>query len=63
VFDRNIPDDQWPRAKRVVADIAAEYGFATMGLQIDKPGRHRTHGSDPNLGAYYDSQVHVTSGT
>jgi hypothetical protein len=31
VSDRNIPDDQWPHAKRIVADITAEYGFATMG--------------------------------
>jgi hypothetical protein len=61
VSDRNIPDDQWPRAQRIVADITAEYGFATMGLQIDKPGRHHTHGSEPNLGAYYDFGTYLAT--
>jgi hypothetical protein len=53
MFDRGIPDDQWPHARRIVADITAEYGFATMGLQIDKPGDHTTNGFDTTLDAHY----------
>jgi predicted LppA-like lipoprotein len=66
-FEGNIPDDRWPRAQRIVADIAAEYGFATAGLQIDtpatpgKPGRHVTGGVDSTLGAYYDFGTNVNT--
>jgi hypothetical protein len=53
VSDRNIPDEDWPHAARIVADITAEYGFATMGLQVDKPGDHTTNGFDTTLDARY----------
>jgi hypothetical protein len=60
-FDSNIPDDQWPRAQRIVADITAEYGFATGGLQINTSGRHLTHGFDTALGAHYRFGTHVAT--
>lgn len=53
VADRNVPDDQWPHAERIVTEITAEYGFATMGLQIDRPGDHTTNGFDTALDAHY----------
>jgi hypothetical protein len=68
VFDRGIPDDQWPHARRIVADITAEYGFAVMGLQIDRPGYHTMGGIDTTVDAYYDfgtklgTTLRVTSG-
>lgn len=74
VFTGNIPDDQWPHAKRIVADIAAEYGFATAGVQIDTPatpgkaGHHVTGGVDTNLDAQYrfttnlNTVIRVSSG-
>jgi hypothetical protein len=61
VFTGNIPDDQWPHAKRIVADITAEYGFATMGLQIDRPGDHLIHGFDTTLDAYYSIGTQVAT--
>jgi Lipoprotein confined to pathogenic Mycobacterium len=67
VFTGNIPDDQWPHATRIVADITAEYGFATAGVQIDtpatpgNPGHHVTGGVDPNLDAHYDFTTHVNT--
>jgi hypothetical protein len=66
-FQGNIPDDQWPNAQCIVADITTEYGFATMGLQIDtpatpdKPGHHVTGGVDTALGAYYDFSTNVNT--
>jgi hypothetical protein len=66
-FKGNVPDDQWPRAQRIVADITAEYGFATMGLQIDtpatpsKPGHHVTGGVDTILDAYYEFGTNVNT--
>jgi hypothetical protein len=59
--DRNIPDDQWPRAQGIVADITAEYGFATGGLQINTSGRHLTHGFDTTLGAHYRFGTHLAT--
>ena len=67
-FEGSIPDDQWPRAQRIVADVTAEYGFATAGLQIDtpaapdKPGHHLTGGVDTTLGAHYDFGTNVNTG-
>jgi hypothetical protein len=67
VFNGNIPDDQWPRAQRIVVDITAEYGFATAGPQIDTPatpdtpGRHTTHGIDTTLDAYYEFSTNVNT--
>jgi Lipoprotein confined to pathogenic Mycobacterium len=73
-FKGSIPDDQWPHAQRIIADITAEYGFATAGLQIDtpatpgKPGHHLTHGFDTTFGAHYrfgtnvNTSIRVTSG-
>jgi hypothetical protein len=66
-FEGNIPDDQWPHAQRVVADITAEYGFVTAGLQIDtpathsKPGHHVTGGVDTTFDAYYDFGTNVNT--
>jgi hypothetical protein len=53
-FDAPIADQDWPRVRAAVAQVAAEYGFAAAGLQIDGPGRHVTGGIDPVLGAGYD---------
>jgi hypothetical protein len=61
VTDRNIPDDQWPHAKRIVAEITAEYGFATMGLQIDRPGDHTTNGFDTTLDAHYSFATNLAT--
>jgi hypothetical protein len=60
-FEANIPDQQWPHARQIVADIAAEYGFASMGVQIDAPGRHVAHGTDTTLGAHYRFGTHVNT--
>lgn len=60
-FDGNIPDDRWPRARQIVADIAADYGFTPAGLQIDEPGRHSTNGVDDTLGAHYNFGTHVNT--
>lgn len=61
VADRNIPDDQWPHARRFVVDITAEYGFATMGLQIDRRGDHTMGGIDTTVDAYYDFATHLAT--
>ncbi|OLT01039.1 hypothetical protein BJF90_06820 [Pseudonocardia sp. CNS-004] len=60
-FEDNIPDDKWPHAQRIVADITAEYGFATGGLGINTSGRHLTHGFDTTLGAHYRFGTHVAT--
>ena len=66
-FDGNIPDDRWPHARQIVADIAAEYGFATAGLQIDTPaapgapGYHLSGGVDTALGARYSFGTQVNT--
>lgn len=60
-FDGNIPDDRWPRARQIFADIASEYGFAPAGLQIDEPGRHSTNGVDVALGAQYTFGTNVNT--
>jgi hypothetical protein len=60
-FATNVPDDQWPRAQRIVADITAEYGFAAGGLQINTSGRHLTHGFDTTLGAHYSFGTHLAT--
>ena len=48
-----IPDADWPRAKQVITDIAARYGFTQPTLQIDQPGHHETSSLDPTLGAQF----------
>lgn len=60
-FEGNIPDDQWPRARQIFADIAAEYAFVPAGLQIDEPGRHSTNGVDETLGAHYSFGTNVNT--
>lgn len=67
-FDGAIPDRHWARAAGIVADTAAEYGFATAGLQIDQPGYHQLNGVDTTLGAHYslgteiNTSMQVTTG-
>jgi hypothetical protein len=67
MFTGNIPDDQWPHARRIVADITAEYGFVTAGVQVDtpatpgKPGHHVTGGVDATLDAHYNLTTHVNT--
>jgi len=41
-FEGGIPDADWPRAKQIVTEITAEYGFTTATLQIDRTGDHET---------------------
>jgi hypothetical protein len=60
-FEDNIPDDRWPRARQIAADIAAEYGFVTAGLQVDEPGRHSSNGVDETLGAQYRFGTNVNT--
>lgn len=52
-FDGGIPDTDWSRAKQIVTDIIAEYGFTTPTLQIDRPGDHETSAADLALGAQF----------
>jgi hypothetical protein len=61
-FDPPVADRDWPRARLAVAEVAAGFGFAPAGLQIDGPGRHVAGGIDPLLGAAYDfgTQRHTT---
>lgn len=67
-FEGNIPDGKWTRARQIFADIAAEYGFRTGGLQLDEPGRHTASGVDTTLGAQYNfgtdinTSMRVTTG-
>jgi hypothetical protein len=61
-FDANIPDTDWPRAKQIVTEITAEYGFETPTLQIDRAGYHKTTGAGLELGAHYElgTQINTT---
>jgi hypothetical protein len=61
-FDAPVGDADWPRARDIVAAVAAEYGFASAGVQVDEPGRHVTGGVDAELGASYgfSTQVNTT---
>jgi Lipoprotein confined to pathogenic Mycobacterium len=67
-FDDAIPDRDWPRAKQIVTEITAEYGFGTPTLQVDKPGQHSTSAADAVLGAQYNfgtqkaTSMQVTTG-
>jgi hypothetical protein len=60
-FDGPIPDRDWPRARQILAEITAEYGFTLDGLAVDQPGRHTVNGVDPVLGAHFEfgSQDHT----
>lgn len=60
-FDAGIPDAVWPRAKQIITEITAEYGFETPTLQIDEPGRHRTTGADLELGAHYEFVTEINT--
>ena len=53
-FKGGISDADWPRAKRIVNQVIAEYGFTTPTLQIDKPGYHETSAVDLTLGAHFN---------
>ncbi len=61
-FDAPVPDADWTRVSDIVTDIASEYGFATTGVSIEKPGYHLLNGVDAELGARYrfGSQVATT---
>jgi hypothetical protein len=67
-FEGGIPDADWPRAKQIVTDITAEYGFTTATLQIDRAGDHETSAADEALGAQYNfatqanTSIAVTTG-
>lgn len=43
----NISDADWPRALKLVAEVAAEQGFDTVTPVIDKPGDHEVAISHP----------------
>ena len=60
-FDGNIADADWPRAKQIVTQIIAEYGFTSPTLQIDKPGQHETSAADLALGAQFDLGTKVNT--
>ncbi|WP_158684441.1 LppA family lipoprotein [Amycolatopsis orientalis] len=36
----NIPDGMWPHAVDAVRSIAAQYGFGTSQITVDRPGDH-----------------------
>jgi hypothetical protein len=67
-FDGGISDADWPRARQIVGEITAEYGFTTPTLQIDRPGDHETSAADEALGAQYNfatqanTSIAVTTG-
>lgn len=60
-FDSGIPDADWPRAQQAITEITAEYGFTELGVQINAPGRHKTTGADPVLGAYYEFGTEINT--
>ena len=53
-FDGGISDAAWPRAKQIVTEVVAQYGFTTPTLQIDRPGNHETGAADLALGAQFN---------
>ncbi|OLT14075.1 hypothetical protein BJF78_19900 [Pseudonocardia sp. CNS-139] len=74
-FAGSVSGDLWPRASRIVADVTAEYGFITAGLQVDDasliptaPDYRTANGIDSTLGAHYrfgtevNTTLRVTTG-
>jgi Lipoprotein confined to pathogenic Mycobacterium len=53
-FEGAIPDADWSRAKQIVNEIIAQYGFTSPTLQIDRPGDHETSAADLTLGAQFN---------
>jgi hypothetical protein len=52
-FDGGIPDADRPRAKQIVTEITAEYGFETPPCRSTDPA-HMATGVDLEPGAQYD---------
>lgn len=51
-FEANIPDERWPRAVRLIADISDDYGFSPPTVLADRPGQHDIFASDGYGGNY-----------
>lgn len=60
--DGGIPDADWPRARAVVAGVAAGYGFTTTGTTVDRPGLHDVTLVDRELDARiaFGAEVNTT---
>jgi hypothetical protein len=58
-----IPDEKWPDAVRIFAEIAGGYGFGDMITVVDRPGHHQVSLSD-SFGAELrlGTKVHITLG-
>ncbi|MGH3929352.1 MAG: LppA family lipoprotein [Pseudonocardiaceae bacterium] len=50
--DGNLPDTQWDRAVRIVAEVTGDYGFGSPQVVVDRPGDHEITATDP-FGAKY----------
>jgi hypothetical protein len=66
-YDGNLAGDGGPRAQRIVADLAAEYGFADpVTRQVDDSGGvpvgRTSHGVDLELGAFYNFSTQAGPG-
>lgn len=48
----NLPDAQWDRAVRIVAEVTGEYGFAAPEVIVDRPSDHEIVATDPYGGGY-----------
>lgn len=48
----NLPDAQWDRAVRIVAEVTGGYGFGTPQVVVDRPSDHEITGSDSHGGKY-----------
>lgn len=48
----NLPDAQWDRAVRIVAEVTGDYGFGAPEPIVDRPGDHEIIATDPYGGGY-----------
>jgi hypothetical protein len=48
----NLPDAQWARAVRIVAEVTGGYGFGAPRTVVDRPGDHQITATDPYGGGY-----------
>jgi hypothetical protein len=63
----NIPDDKWPAAVEMVADIARTNGFADPLVVVDRPGDHEVsmrdgYGAELLFGTARNTTLSVSTG-
>lgn len=63
----NIPDDKWPHTVDAVRSIAAEYGFDTSQVTVDRPGDHEVvfhdkYQAELNVGTAANTTVLLRTG-